>query len=318
MRKLLLFYIVFSRVRYILNILFFMKKEKKTKENKKLKSAMTAYFDVSASIGLTDEMSVQEKLQKMLSAGVYEMSLMHEKLDDILKDDWDNVYNVLGIPISKAQYKEFVNIMTKIKMDKFSDKNRAKYEYDTKQKMFDQCAREKFLDTVINSYEENVILPEQATDIEVETPEEADSEFNEIFDRSIEKNIDAICIHKKMINNLGLAFEYVTQMKYTKKDFKMMLDFKYYNGGVPNENSHAKLFDLFYKFMTAYRIGLEFELPDFEDYASEMGLQIDLSEPMPRSEHWEWWTPDVIEKYCPTIKEEYFEWLKEQKEERQN
>lgn len=287
-------------------------KEKKPKENKKMKSAMTAYFDVQNRIGLTDDMTVQEKLKKMLSAGVHEMSEMNEKLDAIISEDWDYANSMLGVEISKAQYKEFVTIMTKIRLDKFSDKNREKYEADTRQKRFDQFAREQFLDSVINQYDENFSIPENRT-AETEIEAVDDEEFNEILNKSIERNIEASSVHKKLIDNLGLAFEYITNMKYTKRDFKTMLDWKYYSGGIPNETSHSRLFDIFYKFMSAARLGADFELSDFDDFFTEMGMKLELVEPMPRSEHWSWWTPDMIEKYCPTIKEEYFEWLKETK-----
>ena len=288
-----------------------MKKEK-TKENKKAKSAMMAYFAVSDALKLTDDMTVNEKLKLMLSAGVHELQAMNEKLDSIISEDWDYTNSMLGITISKAQYKEFVTIMTKIRLNEYTDKNREKYEEITKQKRFDQFAREKFLDSVINSYDENFSVPEgKIGEIEIEGID--DEEFNEILNKSIEKNIEANAVHKKMIDNMGLAFEYITGMKYTRKDFRTMLDWKYFCGGVPSENSKSKLFDLFYKFMTAARLGKDFELSEFDDLFYEMGMNVELVEPMPRSEHWEWWTPDMIVKYCPTIFDEYFEWKREKR-----
>lgn len=293
-----------------------MKKNKQEKTKAELKEerlklkAYTSYLDVEVSIGLTDKMSAQEKLKIMIKAGVNEMTEMNEKLDSIISEDWEYISNTLDINISKAQYKEFVSIMTKIKLEKFSDKNREKYELDTKQKRWDQYARENFLNSVINSYEDKFSIPKDS-DIEEPNNRIIDKEFNSILNKSIEKNIEINTVHKQLIDNLCLAFVYITDLKYTTHDFKNMLDWKYYNGGVPNESSHSKLFDLFYKFMIAARLGADFEIKEFSDMFEEIGMKLELIEPMPKSEHWSWWTPDVIQKYCPTVSEEYFEWLNE-------
>lgn len=293
-----------------------MKKNKQEKTKAELKEerlklkAYTSYLDVEVSIGLTDKMSTQEKLKIMIKAGVNEMAEMNEKLDSIISEDWEYISNTLDINISKAQYKEFVSIMTKIKLEKFSDKNREKYELDTKQKRWDQYARENFLNSVINSYEDKFSIPKDS-DIEEPNNRIIDKEFNSILNKSIEKNIEINTVHKQLIDNLCLAFVYITDLKYTTHDFKNMLDWKYYNGGVPNESSHSKLFDLFYKFMIAARLGADFEIKEFSDMFEEIGMKLELIEPMPKSEHWSWWTPDVIQKYCPTVSEEYFEWLNE-------
>lgn len=293
-----------------------MQKNKQNKTKAELKEerlklkAYTAYLDVEVSIGLTNKMSTQEKLKIMLNAGVNEMTEMNEKLDSIISDDWEYISNTLDINISKAQYKEFVSIMTKIRLEKFSDKNREKYEADTKQKRWDQYARENFLNSVINSYEDKFSIPKDS-DIEEPNNRIIDKEFNEILNKSIEKNIEINTVHKQLIDNLCLAFVYITDLKYTTHDFKNMLDWKYYNGGIPNETSHSKLFDTFYKFMTAVRLGADFEIKEFSDMFEEFGIKLELAEPMPRSEHWSWWSPDIIQKYCPTVSEEYFEWLNE-------
>lgn len=289
------------------------KKEKKKKPNKRLAKAMEAYFDVSNRIGITDDMDDKKKISLLLKEGMEATSSMLDEINSITEEDYSTVSDMLGINVSKQQYKEFVTIMTKIRMGKFTEKNREKYEENVKQKMFDQCMREKFLDSVINSYDETMPIPEWSHNMNIELEGSEDKEFDEILNTSIERSMRATEVHKEELIKLGLAFEYVTKMKYTAKDFKLMLDWKYYCGGVPSENSKPKLFDLMQKFMIAVRLGEDFGLPGFEELFNEMGMKVELSEPMPQGDHFQWWSKDLIDKYCPLIKDDYYEWLSERR-----
>lgn len=279
--------------------------------NKRLEASARAYFDISSSLGLNDDMSLNEKVQLLLKEGLKCLQSLHEDEDSIITEDYDEVFNTLNIPLSKQQYKEFVTIMSKIRIDEFSDKNREKYEETVKQKVFDSYIREQFLDKVINQFDDNIPIPDLTKNISINVIGKDDDEFNEVLNQSIEKNIKILTIHKQLLNNLGLAFEYVTEGKYTSKDFKTLLDWKYFSGGVPNENSKSKLFDVFYKYMKAMRLGEDFEVKEINALLREMGMEIKLIEPLPQSDHYAWWERDVIERYCPSAVEDYRDWLKE-------
>lgn len=293
------------------------KKENK-KTNKRLTKAMEAYLDVSNKVGIPDEMDWRMKVQVLLKVGIEEMQAMLDETNAIMEEDYTTVSDMLGINVSKQQYKEIVTIMTKIRMGEFTDKNREKYEENVKQKMFDQCMREKFLDSVINSYDDTMPIPEWTRNMNIELEGTDDKEFDEILNTSVERSIKATKVHKEMLNRLGLAFEYITQMKYTQKDYKLMLDWRYYCGGVPSENSKPKLFDLIQKFMVAARLGYDFGLEGFDELYNEMGIEVSFNEPMPQSGHFQWWSKDLIEKYCPTALDDYMDWLSERRQSRKD
>lgn len=288
-------------------------KKEKTKPNKRLNKAMEAYLDISNKVSLPDDMDMSMKVQVLLKVGIEEMQAMIDETNAIMEEDYSTVSDMLGINVSKQQYREIVTIMTKIRMGEFTDKNREKYEETVKQKMFDQCMREKFLDSVVNSYDETMPIPEWTRNMNIELEGNDDKEFDEILNTSVERNIKATKVHKEMLNKLGLAFEYITKMKYTQKDYRLMLDWKYYSGGVPSENSKPKLFDLIQKFMVAARLGQDFGLDGFDDLYSEMGIEVTFNEPLPQGDHFQWWSKDLIEKYCPTVLDDYMEWLSEHK-----
>lgn len=288
-------------------------KKEKTKPNKRLNKAMEAYLDISNKVSLPDDMDMSMKVQVLLKVGIEEMQAMIDETNAIMEEDYSTVSDMLGINVSKQQYREIVTIMTKIRMGEFTDKNREKYEETVKQKMFDQCMREKFLDSVVNSYDETMPIPEWTRNMNIELEGNDDKEFDEILNTSVERNIKATKVHKEMLNKLGLAFEYITKMKYTQKDYRLMLDWKYYCGGVPSENSKPKLFDLIQKFMVAARLGQDFGLDGFDDLYSEMGIEVTFNEPLPQGDHFQWWSKDLIEKYCPTVLDDYMEWLSEHK-----
>jgi hypothetical protein len=288
-------------------------KEKKEKENKRLNKAAEHYFRVASSLGLELEMDLKTKVNILLNAGVKEMREMHEELDNIIEEDYSTVFDVLQIPVSKQQYSEFVTIMTKIRTGEFSEKNREKYEENVKQKMFDQCMREKFLDNVINAFDETIPVPEWTKNLSINLKAKDDDEFNAVMEKSVERNMRASEVHRKLITSYSMAFEYITECKYTAKEYKTMLDWKYYCGGIPSESSKPRLFDLFYKFMKAMRLGEDFGIQEFESLSREMGLEINTTEPMPLGEHFGWWDKETIFRYCPTVKEDYIEYLKEKR-----
>jgi hypothetical protein len=60
-----------------------------------------------------------------------------------------------------------------------------------------------------------------------------------------------------------------------------------------------------------FRLGLEFYKDATQDLLDEMGLAIEENEPMPRGEHFAWWTKEMIDRYCPTVKDDYYDWLNE-------
>lgn len=286
-------------------------KEKKQKTNKKLEKAMRAFFSVSHTVGITDDMDKHTVISLLLNEGVKEMKAIADNTDSIVNEDYSEVSEMMNIPVSKQQYTEFVNIMSKIRMNAFTEKNREKYEETVKQKLFDQCLREKFLDNVINQYEEDVPVPDWNTNISINIASSDDKEFNEVLQRSVEKRIEVLNVHTDMLNRLGLAFEFATEMKYSRKDYKMLVDWKYLCGGVPNENSAPKLFSLFYNFNKVIRLATEFFGDAVEDLLFEMGLHIETDEPNPMGEHYPWWGKDMIDLYCPRTKDDYYDWLKE-------
>lgn len=289
-----------------------MKKEKKTdKPNKRLEKAMSSYFDICNYVGIEDTMDKEKKVKILVTAGEKTMGEINETLDGIINEDYSEVFEMLNIPISKPQYKEFVSIMGKIKMDAFSEKNREKYEEQVKQKMFDQCLREKFLDSVINQFEDVVPVPDWNKNISVNVVTSDDTDFNNVLQRSIDKYVEVKNVKENLLNKYGEAFEYITELKYSKKDYKTLVEWKYFCGGIPNENSAPKMFSVFYKFNQLFRLGLEFYKDDTQDLLDEMGLAIDESEPMPRGEHFPWWTKEMIDRYCPTVKDDYYDWLNE-------
>ena len=289
-----------------------MKKEQKTnKPNKRLEKAMSSYFDICNYVGIEDSMDKKKKVRILLSAGEKTMGEINETLDGIINEDYSEVFEMLNIPISKPQYKEFVSIMGKIKMDAFSEKNREKYEEQVKQKMFDQCLREKFLDSVINQFEDVVPVPDWNKNISVNVVTSDDKDFNDVLQRSIDKYVEVKNVKENLLNKYGEAFEYITELKYSKKDYKTLVEWQYFCGGVPNENSAPKMFSVFYKFNQLFRLGLEFYKDATQDLLDEMGLAIEENEPMPRGEHFPWWTKEMIDRYCPTVKDDYYDWLNE-------
>ena len=283
------------------------------KESKRMKKAAEHYFRVASSLGLTLEMELNTKVKILLDAGVKAMRTMNEELDNIVDEDYTTVSEVLQIPVSKQQYTEFVTILTKIKTGEFTDKNRERYEANVKQKMFDQCMREKFLDTVINSYEEKVQVPDFGGLANFNIGSNDDEEFSEVIEKSVERNMNATEVHRKLIVSYSLAFEYITECKYSAKEFKNMLDWKYFCGGIPTEKSKPKLFDLFYKFMKAVRLCETFNVNDHESLLYEMGLNLETTEPMPLGDHFDWWDAETIMRYCPTAKEDYLDYLNEKR-----
>lgn len=292
-----------------------MKKESKgeitEREKKRMQRAMSAYFDVQGFIGISDDMETDEKVRLLLNKGVELVKSLDETANSIINEDYSEVYEMLGIPIGKQQYREFVVIMSKIKMDEYSEKNREKYEEQVKQKMFDQCIREKFLDSVINQFGEKIPVPDWSKNISVNIVTSDDNDFNEVLKRSVEKYISAKNVDENLLEKCGLAFEHVTGLLYTKKEYKELVEWKYYCGGVPTEKRAPKLFDLFYKFAKAYRLAEKFMPKQAEELAFEMGLDIEQGEPMPRGEHFPWWGKDMIDRYCPTMREDYYNWLEE-------
>lgn len=289
-----------------------MKKEQKTnKPNKRLEKAMSSYFDICNHVGIEDSMDKEKKVKILVSEGKKTMGEINETLDGIINEDYSEVFEMLNIPISKIQYKEFVSIMGRIKMDEFSEKNREKYEEQVKQKMFDQCLREKFLDSVINQFENVVPVPDWNKNISVNVVTSDDTDFNNVLQRSIDKYVEVKTVKENLLNKYGEAFEYITELKYSKKDYKTLVEWQYFCGGVPNENSAPKMFSVFYKFNQLFRLGLEFYKDATQDLLDEMGLAIEESEPMPRSEHFTWWTKEMIDKYCPMVKDDYYDWLNE-------
>ncbi|MBR4624347.1 MAG: hypothetical protein IKO56_02280 [Alphaproteobacteria bacterium] len=289
-----------------------MKKEQKTsKPNKRLEKAMSSYFDICNYVGIEDSMDKKKKVRILLSAGEKTMGEINETLDGIINEDYSEVFEMLNIPISKPQYKEFVSIMGKIKMDAFSEKNREKYEEQVKQKMFDQCLREKFLDSVINQFEDVVPVPDWNKNISVNVVTSDDTDFNNVLQRSIDKYVEVKNVKENLLNKYGEAFEYITELKYSKKDYKTLVEWQYFCGGIPNENSAPKMFSVFYKFNQLFRLGLEFYKDATQDLLDEMGLAIEENEPMPRGEHFPWWTKEMIDRYCPTVKDDYYDWLNE-------
>ena len=287
------------------------KGEKTERENRRLQRAMTSYFDIQGFVGIKDDMEMDTKVNLLVAKGVELMKKINDTADSIINEDYSEVCEMLGIPIGKQQYREFVVIMSKIKMDEYSEKNRAKYEEQVKQKMFDQCIREKFLDSVINQFEEKIPVPDWNKNISVNIVTSDDNDFNDVLKRSVEKFINAKNVDEHVLEKCGEAFEYVTNMLYTKKEYKELVEWKYYCGGVPTEKRAPKLFDLFYKFARAYRLAKRFQPDETNELAFEMGLGIDMNEPMPRGEHFAWWAKDMIDRYCPTIKDDYYEWLEE-------
>lgn len=291
-----------------------MEKEKKQKNSKKLEKAMTAYFDVSVMLGL-DKIDVDDnnrtKIKVLLEEGVKTLSEINQKTDGIIGEDYSEISEFMNIPVSKQQYREIVSIMTKIRMNDFSDKNKEKYEENVKQKMFDQCLREKFLDKVVNQSEDTIPVPDWNKNISLNIVTSDDKEFNEVLQRSIERSIEIKNVLEDLLLKYGLAFEYLTEMKYSKRDYKTMVEWKYMLGGVPNENSAPRLFSLFYKFNQAVRLAADFDFFGMDELLTEMGMQMNLVEPLPRSEHFQWWTKDMVDRYCSLAKDGYYEWLEE-------
>ncbi len=84
------------------------KKEKKKKQNKRLTKAMEAYFDVSNHIGLTDDMEDSQKITLLLKEGMSVTTAMLDEVNAITEEDYTTVSDMLGINVSKQQYKENV------------------------------------------------------------------------------------------------------------------------------------------------------------------------------------------------------------------
>lgn len=282
------------------------------KKAARLKVCMMSYFDVQGYAGLSDDMDKDTKVKVLVKTGVSEMRKIDEIENDIVERDYSEVYNMLNIPISKQQYKEFVVIMSKIKSGEYRDNSRLRYEEQVKQKQFDQCIREKFLDSVINSYSDEIPVPDMSKTLSLNIVTSDDREFNEVVARSVERYTEARNTHGVVLSKLGEAFEFVTDQEWNAKEYKELVEWKYMTGGVPGEKSAPKLFSIFYKFAKAFRMAERFCPDEASELAFEVGLWVEGKEPMPREEHFPWWPKDAIDRWCPTMKDDYYDWLSEQ------
>lgn len=294
-----------------------MKKEGKNSEADgkraaRLNTCMMSYFDVQGYAGISDDMDTDTKVKVLVKTGVDEMRKMDEIENDIVDRDYSEVSVMLNIPISKQQYKEFVAIMSKIKSGEYLDRNRMRYEEQVRQKLFDQCIREKFLESVINSYSEEIPVPDVNGMAYRNVAAGDDREFNEVIARSVGKHMEARNVHGVMLSKLGEAFEYVMELQWNAKEYKELVEWKYMTGGVPGEKSAPKLFSLFYKFARAFRMAERFCPDEASELAFEVGLSVEGKEPMPREGHFPWWPKDAIDRWCPTMKDDYYDWLGEQ------
>jgi len=270
------------------------KPDRKNAREKRMEELAVAYSSARARVNFSDETDAQQQAKVFIREGVKILVKITDESNAVIEDDYNQIANVLGLPLSKSQYKECVDVMSKIKAGEYSDRNRERYAEQVEQKRYDGMLRESFLENVIDDGKEMFPMPTTNSDkignvVRENIKAEDDKEFGEIFSKSVERIMNIRDILQAEFNIFADAFSYITSDRYSRKDFKRLVEWEYFEAGVPSETSAPKLWSDIYRAWDTIRLARAFRSEDFGDYTRELGLECELYEPEPNEDHRSWW-----------------------------
>lgn len=235
---------------------------------------------------------IQAKI--LIREGVKLLVKITDESNAIIESDYNEVKDILGLPMSKSQYKECVEVMSKILAGEYTDKNKERYAETVEQKRYDGMLRETFLEKVIDDGLYDFPIPTANPDkignvVRENLDAQNDKEFGEVFKRSVERIRNIKDLLQAEFNIYSDAFTYITQGLFAKRDYKKLVEWEYYEAGVPNENSAPRLWNDIYKAWETLRLAGVFRKGDFEDIANEFSMDVELGKPKPSDDHRSWW-----------------------------
>ena len=262
--------------------------------NSKKDNLANAYSAVCARLKFSEDAMPLQQAKMFIKEGVKILVQITDESNAVIESDYSEVKDVLGLPMSRSQYKECVDVMSRIQAGEYSDRNKEKYAEAVQQKRYDGMLRETFLEKVIDDGMYDFPIPTMDTEkigdvVRKNLDAQDDKEFGEVFKRSVERIRNIRDLLQAEFNLYADAFIYITNEKYTRRDFKKLVDWAYFEAGVPNENSAPKLWSDIYKAWETLRLASEFRGGDYNDIIYELGLDVSFNKPQPSDDHRSWW-----------------------------
>ena len=257
--------------------------KEKEKKYKKLKKT---YEQMKESLGLPDlneEGAVVKSIHMLVDEGVKIQKIIDKTMYDIETNDLVKAQELT--PIDKKTYMDFVDICSKKKADKLSEKVIEKFENEISNKLFLTNLRHSFLESYMSG--DNLKITDKDNE-EFEAFEDyVSNEFEKIMENSATKKDIMTNTYRRAYKNLSKCAEYVSGMKMKNKDFKALVDYECYkDGGYPAPNSPSKLWSMFDKFRHMYWLMSEYEFSQHKELSEEHGIDVILKEPKPVHHPW--------------------------------
>lgn len=263
-------------------------------EERKKEQLAEAYGAARARIGFADGLDPVQQAKIFIKEGVKVLTQITDESNAVIESDYGEVKDVLGLPVSRTQYKECVDVMSRIKAGEYTEKNKERYAEQVEQKRYDGMLRETFLERVIDDGQYEFPVPTMDTGkigdvVRRNLEPQDDREFGEVFMRSVERIRNIRELLQAEFNLYADAFTYIMERRYSRRDFKKLVDWAYFEAGVTGENSAPKLWNDIYRAWDTIRLAKEFRGGDYDDFAHELGLDAEMYEPHPSDDHRGWW-----------------------------
>lgn len=239
-----------------------------------------SYEAIASKLSLTPSMTVNEQVWKMV-LDADEVLTNICTLADLIKIDYLAEAQEL-VNITKGTWTEFVRLATESANGTVTDKKLEKLNESFIHNTFTTSQRMKFIETYIANQGGAVLeLPDADQDIPLPELEEFTS--NEEFELLLHKAVNT----RNEINQLlwptfyqiSEAFEYITNYKHDKNNFKEIVDMYHYRyGGYPSESTPPKLWSIINRFTHITKLLQEFEIPLIEKELKRFGITVSFTD----------------------------------------
>lgn len=247
--------------------------KKQIRDRQKCEDSYNVIKDV---LELNSSMTVNEQVQKIIYHTDSILTEICEHADLIKIDYLEQVQEIF--PIARAQWMEFVKLAVNSATGSISDKHVSKMEESFENSIFITSQRMKFMDTFIKSSGSTKIeFPEKEQDIPLPQLSEFESseEFELLLQQAVTTRLHLNQVLWPQYFEACEAFQYITNFKFDKNDFKVLVDMWHYrHGGYPNESSVPKLWGIINSFSYVTKLMREFELPQIEQELKRFGITI--------------------------------------------